>query len=65
MKVKEFMFGLWGTFWVYMDEIRKALEKMTAAEFLKLTGKVFIYGLSVISWFFIIFGFYIVGWAAL
>ena len=65
MKVKEFMFGLWGTFWVYMDEIRKALEKMTAAEFLKLACKVAVYSLSVAGWLLIFFGFYIVGWAAL
>lgn len=65
MKVKEFMFGLWGTFWVYLDEIKKALKKMTAAEFLKLAGKVLIYSLSVAAWIFIFFGLYIVGWAAL
>jgi hypothetical protein len=65
MKVKEFLFGLWGTFWVYVDEIRKALNAMSATEFLKFTGKVFLYGLSVIGWIFIFFGFYIVGWAVL
>lgn len=63
--IKEFMFGLWGTFWVYLDEIGKALEAMSGKEFLKFIGKVFIYGLSIIGWVFIFFGFYIVGWAAL
>jgi hypothetical protein len=65
MKVKEFLFGLWGTFWVYVDEIRKALNAMSATEFLKFTGKVFLYGLSVIGWIAIFFGLYIVGWATL
>lgn len=54
MKVKEFLFGLWGTFWVYVDEIRKALNAMSATEFLKFTGKVFLYSLSAIGWLLIL-----------
>lgn len=63
--IKEIMFSIWGALWVAMDAVKKALEETTAKEFLKYSAKVFLYSLSVISWFFIIFGFYIVGWAAL
>ena len=48
--IKKFMFGLWGTFWVWFDELGKMLGDMSLKEFAKFTGKVFLYGLSVIGW---------------
>ena len=48
--IKEFMFGLWGALWVLIDEVRKALHEMSAAEFLRLFAKVGIYTLAAAGW---------------
>lgn len=61
--IKKFCFGLWGAFWVAIDELRKGLNEMMLKEFAKLTGKVFLYGLSAIAWLFIIYAMLIVGYA--
>jgi len=63
--IKEFCFGLWAALWVAADELGKKLGEMSAKEFLKLVGKVFVYGLSVICWIFIFFAIYLIGWATL
>lgn len=63
MKVKNFLFGLWGTFWVWVDELGKILGGMTLKEFAKFIGKVVLYGLSAIGWIVIIYAMLVVGYA--
>ena len=59
--VKNFLFGIWGTFWVWVDELGKMLGEMSLKEFAKLTGKIFLYGLSAIGWLLIITAFLFLG----
>lgn len=60
--IGKFVFIVWATLWVWLDELGKKLAEMSAKEFLKLTGKTFLYGLSVIGWIVIIYSMYLVGW---
>ena len=52
--IKKFMFGLWGAFWVWVDELGKMLGDMSLKEFAIFAGKVFLYGLSAIGWLLIL-----------
>ena len=59
--IKNFLFGIWGSLWVWIDELGKKLADMSFKEFAKLTGKIFLYGLSVIGWLLIIAAFLYLG----
>lgn len=59
--IKNFLFGIWGTFWVWVDELGKTLGEMSLKEFAKLTGKIVLYGLSAIGWLLIITAFLFLG----
>ena len=61
--VKDVCFGLWGMFWVWIDEIKKALNSMSGLEFAKIVTKVMLYSFCVACWIFIFFGITFVGWA--
>ena len=61
--VKDFCFGLWGAFWVIFDEIREALNEMSALHFAKLLLKGIFYSLCVVGWILVFFGITFVGWA--
>lgn len=61
--VKEVCFGLWGLFWVLVDEIKTALKQMTGLELVKIMTKATFYSLCVACWVFIFFGITFVGWA--
>lgn len=61
--VKEVCFGLWGMFWVWIGEIKKALKEMSGLEFVKIVSKAMFYSLCVACWIFIFFGITFVGWA--
>jgi hypothetical protein len=61
--VKDVCFGLWGMFWVWIDEIKKALKEMSALEFAKIVSKAVFYSFCVACWIFIFFGITFVGWA--
>ena len=59
--IKNFLFGIWGTLWVWIDELGKMLGDMSLKEFAKFIGKVVLYGLSVIGWLLIITAFLFLG----
>lgn len=59
--IKNFLFGIWGTLWVWLDELGKMLGEISIKEFAKLTGKIVLYGLSVIGWLLIIAAFLYLG----
>ena len=59
--IKNFLFGIWGTFWVWVDELGKMLGDMSLKEFAKFIGKVVLYGLSAIGWLLIITAFLFLG----
>lgn len=61
--VKDFCFGLWGAFWVIFDEIREALNEMSALHFAKILIKGTFYSLCVVGWILVFFGITFVGWA--
>lgn len=63
--IKEVIFGIWGSLWVAIDRLVKKLEAMSTKEFFKFIGTLALYSISILGWIAIIFGFCIVGWAAL
>lgn len=60
--MKEICLSLWGTFWVFVDVVRSALEKMTGLELLKISVKGFLYALAVVCSVFLIFSIVLIGW---
>lgn len=48
--IKELFFGFWAALWVAIDDLGKYIGDMSLKDFAKLTGKIVLYGLSVIGW---------------
>ena len=59
--IKHYAFIIWATLWVWFDELGKMLGEMSLKDFAKLTGKIFLYGLSVFGWLLIITAFLFLG----
>ena len=60
--MKEICLSLWGTFWVFVDEVKQMLEEMTGLELLKISAKGFLYALAVVCCVFLIFSMILIGW---
>lgn len=61
--VKEVCFRLWGTLWVWIDEIKKALDAMSGLDLAKIVTKAMFYSFCVVGWIVLFFGIIFIGWA--
>lgn len=61
--VKEVCFHLWSLFWVWIDEIKKALDAMSGLDLAKIVTKAMFYSFCVVGWIILFFGITFVGWA--
>jgi hypothetical protein len=61
--VKEACFCLWGMIWVWIDEIKKALDAMSGLDLAKIVTKAMFYSLCVVGWIVLFFGIIFIGWA--
>lgn len=62
-RVKETCFCLWGTIWVWIDEIKKALDAVSGLDLAKIVTKAMFYSLCVVGWIVLFFGIIFIGWA--
>lgn len=62
-KIGNFIFSLWGTIWVWIDEIKKALNAMSGLDLAKIVTKAMFYSLCVVGWIILFFGITFIGWA--
>lgn len=63
--VKDVCFGLWGMFWVWIDEIKKALDAMSGLDLAKIVTKAMFYSLCVVGWIVLFFGIIFIGWVTI
>lgn len=61
--VKNLIFNIWATLWVWFDELGKTLGEMSFKELAIFAAKIGVYALSAIAWLFIIYAMLIVGYA--
>lgn len=62
-KIGNFIFSLWGMIWVWIDEIKKALNSISGLDFAKIVTKAMLYSLCVVAWIILFFGITLIGWA--
>ena len=62
-RIKKTCFCLWGTIWVWIDEIKKALDAMSGLDLAKIVTKAMFYSLCVVGWIVLFFGIIFIGWA--